>query len=110
MNPMLMLAIGTVIYTSYAWLTFAPSMKASSYLIPLGITMAIAGNFLWIMMARSIHQPAALVYYGMLWDSMITISFILVPIIFFGVRFNFVSGIGCTLVLVGLTLMKLGTH
>jgi drug/metabolite transporter (DMT)-like permease len=46
----------------------------------------------------------------MLWDSMITLSFILVPIIFFGVRFNFVSGVGCALVLAGLTLMKLGTH
>jgi len=110
MNPTLMLAIGTLIYTFYAWLTFSPSMKMSSYLIPLGIGMAVAGNFLWIMMARSIHQPAVLVYYGMLWDSMITVSFILVPIVFFGVRFNLISGIGCGLVLAGLTLMKLGTH
>jgi drug/metabolite transporter (DMT)-like permease len=110
MNPTSMLAIGTLIYTIYAWLTFSPSMKASSYLIPLGISMAIAGNYLWITMARSIQQPAELVYYGMLWDSMITLSFILVPIVFFGVRFNLVSGIGCGLVLVGLTLMKMGTH
>jgi drug/metabolite transporter (DMT)-like permease len=110
MNPTLMLGIGALIYVFYAWLTFSPSMKTSEYLMPLAIAMAIAGNLLWIKMARSIQEPAALVYYGMLWDSMITVSFIVVPIIFFGVRFNVISGFGCVLVLAGLTMMKLGTH
>jgi drug/metabolite transporter (DMT)-like permease len=110
MNPTLMLIIGTIIYMAYAWLTFAPSMKMSPYLMPFGIGMAVAGNFLWIMMARSIQQPMVLVYYGMLWDTMITLSFILVPVVFFGIRFTLISGLGCLLVLIGLTFMKLGTH
>lgn len=110
MNPISMLILGTFIYSTYAWLTFAPSMKMSALLLPLGIMMAVAGNLLWILMARSTQEPAILVYYGMLWDTMITLSFIIVPIVFFGVRFTPFSGLGCVLVLIGLTMMKLGSH
>lgn len=109
MNPTWMLIIGAVVYSVYAWLTFKPELKVSAYLMPIGLALALVGNALWIMLARSTDDSARLIVYGMMWDAMITLSFLLVPMIFFGVRFTAVSGIGCGLVVVGLLMMKLGT-
>lgn len=109
MNPALMLVIGTITYSVYAWLTFKPELKMSMYLIPTALCLAIFGNLLWILLAKSTESPAKLIIYGMAWDTMITLSFLLVPIVFFGVRFSPVAGLGCTMVVVGLLIMKLGS-
>jgi len=109
MNPMWMLILGTIVYSAYAWLTFKPELKVSAYLIPIGLSLAVFGNLLWILLARSTHDPAKLIVYGMLWDTMITLAFLLVPMMFFGVRFTAIGGVGCGLVVVGLLMMKLGT-
>lgn len=109
MNPTLMLVLGTVVYSAYAWLTFKPELKVSAYLLPIGLSLAVVGNLLWILLARSTQEPGKLIVYGMAWDAMITLSFLLVPIMFFGVRFTVVSGVGCGLVGLGLLMMKLGT-
>ena len=109
MNPTWMLVLGTMVYSSYAWLTFKPEMKVSAYLLPIGISLAVVGNLLWILLARSTVDLSRLIVYGMLWDTMITLSFLLVPVVFFGVRFTVIGGVGCGLVGVGLLMMKLGT-
>jgi multidrug transporter EmrE-like cation transporter len=109
MNPTWMIALGTVIYSLYAWLTFKPELKVSAYLMPIGLSLALIGNLLWILLAKSTQEPAKLIMYGMMWDTMITLSFLLVPMMFFGVRFTLVGGVGCALVVVGLLMMKLGT-
>jgi multidrug transporter EmrE-like cation transporter len=109
MNPTWMIVLGTIIYSLYAWLTFKPELKVSNYLMPFGLGLALIGNLLWILLAKSTHEPAKLIVYGMVWDTMITLSFLLVPMMFFGVRFTLVSGVGCGFVVLGLLMMKLGT-
>lgn len=110
MNPIWIIGLATIVYSAYAWITFNPALKTFAYLVPLGLLLAVIGNWAWISIARSIQEPSELVIYGMLWDAMITLTFVMVPVLFFGVRFNVVSGLGCGLVLIGLTLMKIGTY
>lgn len=102
------LVLGAAIYGSYAWVTFNPSFKDSWYLVPVGLVLAIMGNLLWILIAKRTSSPAELTVYGMAWDTMITVSFVLVPVVLFGVRFSGVSGLGLILAILGIFLMKVG--
>lgn len=103
-----MLMLGAAIYGSYAWVTFNPSFKDSWFLVPAGLALAIMGNLLWILIAKKTPNPADLTVYGMAWDAMITVSFVLVPVVLFGVRFSGTSGLGLILAILGIFLMKIG--
>lgn len=103
------LIVGAIIYCVYAWLTFNPSLKQSGYLVPAGITLAMAGNLLWIFLAKSTADPARLTIYAMAWDTMVTVSFVLVPVVLFGIRFSITSCLGLILAVLGIFLMKIGS-
>jgi len=107
-STVLLMVLGTLVYGAYAWLTFNPGVRASGYVVPVGLCFAMVGNFLWLTIVDNTGDITRLAYYGLVWDSIVTASFILVPVVFFGVRFTPVSLGGCLMVLVGLVVMKIG--
>lgn len=104
-----MFIIGAIIYGTYTWMVFEPSIRNSKYLIPLGLLVALIGNIVWLLLARDIKDNKQLMLYGLIWDMMITASFLVVPIVFFNVRLNFMSAIGCLIAVAGIVIMKLSS-
>jgi len=105
----LLMLLGMLVYGAYAWVSFSPSVRASGLVVPVGLSFAFVGNLLWLSIVVRTDDTATLTYYGLVWDSIVTASFVLVPVLLFGVRFTAVSAVGCLMVLVGLTIMKIGT-
>ena len=108
MGPVSLLLYGIIVYAVYAWVTFSPSVRAAGLVFPAGLVTAVIGNVLWLMLVNKVYDQQKLIYYGMLWDTMVTASFILVPVLFMGVRLSMLSMIGCGVVVAGLLMMKIG--
>lgn len=108
MGPVSLLLWGVVVYAVYAWIAFSPSVRAAGLVFPAGLVTAVIGNVLWLLLVSKVYDQQKLVYYGMIWDSMVTASFILVPVLLMGVRLSGLSMIGCGMVIAGLLMMKIG--
>lgn len=97
------LAIAAGVIASYA-----PAIKASMAYYPLGIGLAMINNYIWLKIAKSTNDSSKLLMLGVYWDSMIVLSYVLLPVIFFGARAHGTSLLGIVLIVVGMMLTKIG--
>lgn len=98
-----------VIYGLYSWLVFNPALKTKPWIIYAGLGCALVGNLLWVLLARATIDNGRLIYYGLWWDTLITASTFLIPVLCYGIRFSGTALIGLAVTIVGLLLMKYGT-
>lgn len=104
-----MFLIGTAIYLLYAWIVYNPTLRESGAYIPLGLTVALAGNLIWLFIAKA-TPTNSLAFYALMWDTMVTLTFIVIPVAFFGMRLGLLSIAGFMLTIAGLAMMKYGSH
>lgn len=109
MSPTLSLTTAFLVYSLYAWLAFNPEFKTKSWIIYAGLGCALVCNLLWILLAKATVDGQRLLYYGLWWDALITVSTITVPIVLFGVRLAPLQIVGLVLAVTGLGLMKIAS-
>lgn len=102
--------ISGVLYGLYAWLCFNPALKSLSWTKSVGLLTAVLANILWIFLAHNTTDPSKLLFYAMVWDAIVTLSSILVPVFCFGSTLTTLGWTGLGTVVMGLFLMKLGFH
>lgn len=96
-----------LLYSTYAALIYLPQLKESPAYYFLGILIPLIANFLWLHSARQISNPESLYKLGVYWDVCVSLSFFLVPIIFFQVRMPALGYLGLSLIISGLIVLKL---
>lgn len=106
----LLLVLGCLPYMLMAYITYDDTRRNSNYCIPIAAMSGTVSALLWAMAIRCIDDNHGIYVYDLIWDAMLTLIFILVPIVWFGVRFNKVEVIGITLVGIGLLVLKAGSH
>lgn len=94
-------------YTAMAFASYSGTFKASSWYFPLGIASAIIANVLWFMIAKAEPNSSPLMIKGLIWDAMLMLVYLIVPILFFEARFTPIQMVGLGLTVVGLFLTKL---
>jgi hypothetical protein len=87
-------------------LSYTPSLKEVWYYLPMWFAMTGVSTFGWAMVAKSIHDPSKLVVVGLGWDTLMQLTYLLLPVIAFGARLNFVQSCGAALIFVGLLMTK----
>lgn len=97
-----------LLYGLYSWLCFNPALKGMPWAKWAGLAMAILANMVWIFLAHRTMDPSTLLYYGMVWDAIVTASSILIPVLFFGSSLTPIGWTGMGIVVLGILLMKLG--
>lgn len=99
--------LGWVFYMSAAVVAYHPSIKSATMLYyGLGLVIALLCNITWLFIARHSETAAQIYYRGLVWDSLIVGSYVLVPILFFGVRLSLQASLGLVLIVIGLFLSK----
>ena len=99
--------IGFVLYCLSVVLSYSYKLKASSLFFPIGLTLALIVNYLWLYIAKISINKHDIYLRGLVWDSMIVGCYVLIPILFYGVKFNITTAIGIGLVVLGLILTKI---
>lgn len=98
--------IGFIMYTCLASATYSESFKASNWYYPAGVAAAIVANLIWLWIGKLEANPSVLVIKGLYWDSMLTATYILVPILFFGAKVSTFQIFGIAFIGIGLILTK----
>lgn len=96
-----------LLYFLSAFVSYSPSIKSSQYFLIYGLGLALICNLIWLWIAKNTQDVSKLAIYGLYWDSIITFSFLAVPVLLFGVSFTKMQVLGVFLILAGIVLTKI---
>lgn len=100
--------LGMVLYSAIASLSYYGNFKQSQWYVPLGMFLGLTTSLIWFNISKAEPDPSILIIKGLWWDAMLTLIFIIIPLLFFGARLSMYQWVGFGLVLLGLGMAKLG--
>lgn len=103
----LLYLIGLVVYALAAGVSYSSSFKQSPYYYWFGIASAVIANLIWFYIAKHTENKADLYIRALVWDSMIVGAYVIIPMLFMGVRLAGWSLVGAWLIIIGLILTKI---
>lgn len=99
---------GIVLYVVAVTVAYNTQIKATDYYLPLGLALALATNWLWLMMIRNNPNQSDIMVKGFMWDGMRILIYTIVPILFLGVQFTWNKAFACALIGLGMVLLRIG--
>jgi drug/metabolite transporter (DMT)-like permease len=103
-NPYIPLMFSGILYMLSASIPFLGFKSALSHYI-LAATIGLSTAIFWAMIVRKV-EPTTLSFWGLLYDSMLTSIFFIVPQIWTGFKMGPTQYIGAILVVVGLSMVR----
>lgn len=97
---------GFIVYFFMAYISYHEGIKNSKYYFLLGMLVAVVASFVWLYVAKMETNSSRLLVKSFFWDSMVTIIYVLVPVIAFNAKINFTQGLGFLIVCAGLIVIK----
>lgn len=97
---------GCLGYVVGASLPFTSLVNHKRWYFGIGIAFGMALNALWLNLARKLPQEHILVY-SVLWDAMLTLTYMLVPILLWGQPASWRVWVGVGLIFTGMVVAKL---
>lgn len=86
--------------------SYHPIFKASSYYYWTSLAIATVTSFSWAYVARHTENSSKLVVYGLYWDVIMTVTYLVVPVVIFHARMSIIQWIGVSLIMAGIILTK----
>lgn len=98
--------LGFLIYGCYAFVSYTDQIKTSNWYYPLGLSLALAANAVWMWIAKADTNASSLLTKALIWDVIVTVVTVAFPLFVFGARLTLQQSLGLVLLLVGLVLVK----
>ena len=96
-------ALTAIVYSAYAYLPFMNLAAKTHYAV--AIFLAVMGSLIWVTISRTVEKNQ-IVFNGAIFDSIITICFLVIPFIFAGSDLTPKQMVGIGVLLVGMALIK----
>ena len=93
-------------YSSYNYISYQEVIRQHKFFYLFGLSLAIVSNLLWLYGVKSLNNKVHIFWLGITFDVIVTATSILIPVIFFDLRFNKVIWLGIGLILIGLFVIK----
>lgn len=93
-------------YFAYGLISISDTFKSSKYYYAIGIMIPILGNFLWLYLSRHLNNHET-IFYGGMWDLVVSISYPLSIIIFSEAQFTPGMIVGVIMFICGSIAFKL---
>lgn len=99
----LLFALSVLVYSAYAYLPFM-NLSAKAHYVA-GMIFAILGSLIWVTISRTV-QKHEIALNGAIFDSIITICFLAVPLALAGTDLTPKQTIGIIVMFIGMALVK----
>lgn len=93
-----------------AHFTYLKSSRDSWYFVPFMIIVSLCSSLAWCLSARILDKTSNIMFYSLVWDTVLFISYYAVPLILHRNEFNGYTVIGSILVISGLLVCKLASN
>lgn len=99
-------ALGLLTFLTGAVMSYIPSFNHSAWATPGWIALAIVGALSWAAVCRATPDATRLLVLGMYWDTLMQLSYVLVPVLVFGARLTMFQSAGLAMIFAGLLMVK----
>lgn len=99
--------IGLLAYAALAHLSYSEFKTTGTPYYLTGLGIALLANACWLWIARMEPNASKLVFKALAWDVMLTLTYLVIPILFFSVRLTPSQIFGVILIFAGIILTKI---
>jgi uncharacterized membrane protein len=96
---------GLLVTFAQAYISYDKGIQTSSYYYPVGLSLNVIGGIFWYFIAKNTPEKTTL-FASLIWDIFLVMSFMLVPILLFGVTITKYQMIGIGLIVIGILFLK----
>lgn len=97
--------VGFIVYFSLAYLSYDATFKSSKYFYICGLALSLIANLSWMHITKHELVAEKLLVKSLVWDVMLTLTYIAVPILLFNAELSGGQMAGIVLVLLGIYLL-----
>lgn len=101
----LLFALGALGYMAQTWISYTPWIKESLWFYPLGLLTTLISTACWLTIVK-ISQTHHIYNHAVIWDVMVVATYLLLPLMFFGVVLKGGQIAGLILMLIGAFLIN----
>lgn len=98
--------LAVIFFCFSAFICYNNEVRNSKYFIFLGLILGNLTSFLWFYLAKMLQEKEKIYFASVIWDVLLFLVFILIPIFFFEVKLNKYCILGLTMIVLGLLLFK----
>jgi ABC-type transport system involved in cytochrome c biogenesis permease subunit len=94
-----------VVYICLCYCEYFKTRPVEAY--SLGVIASIVSTMTWLYMIRHYAENKnSILYINLLWDVAASLVYVILPIIFFDVKLDLRTSVGCILAIIGLVIAK----
>ena len=94
-----------IAFVSYSISASLPFWTSKNAQMAIAVVIGVIANVCWVIISRNVNQNDIPIY-GLAYDAMLTLTFLITPYFFIKFNLTFVQIFGILMVLVGLFLTK----
>lgn len=98
--------VGFASFVAGCCLSYIPALKASPAYYPIWILITLFSTMAWAVLAKSIPDSSRLLVIGLYWDTLMQLTYLLMPLLIFGARLTLTQSAGAVLIFLGLLLTR----
>lgn len=108
MNPQIIIICVSafISYGTYNYISYSEFFRSHRLFFVMGLALALVSNLLWLYGVKVLNQREHIFWLGISFDVIVTATSILIPVLFFGLRFNKLTWVGIAFILLGLIIIK----
>ena len=99
--------IGFLLYSTSSFISVSKLVQSSRLFLPIGLTLALINNFIWLNIARAETNPSQVLIKALYWDCVVIAAGLMIPLCFFGASLTGKQAAGVLLIIAGLILTKI---
>lgn len=86
--------------------TYNVTLQNSPYFFWIFIITGIAVNLLWASLVKVVKDGDQILRLGSIWDVLMTVSWFVIPVLFFNVKLNMMAWVGILFLIIGVILLN----
>ena len=98
--------LNTILFQIFHYMSFNEEIKTKWWFIPASLTTVLLGNTLWLLFVKSTNNTQHILLGGILWDSLISLTLIITPFLFYSSILNKIGILGLVITVIGLIIIK----
>ena len=98
--------LGLFSFITGAVVSYSPAIKESQFYYPAFFAITALSTLGWALLAKQIENPSRLLVIGLYWDTLMQLTYLLVPVLVFSARLSLYQSAGVFLIFTGLMMTR----